>query len=375
MGTPARPGEIPSFRLPLICASNAMAAAAFACSPEAAGGTTLLSFLPKIRGIREIRGCFLLWRTSRCHSAKQIRELSRFNLRRSVSHMHNEGMNKPHYWLALVAVAITAPGAVFAQAQGTAGSAGKPPTTREMNLLCWQEFGELVPQKIRTVLLPMGSLEPHGVIPNGTDNLAPEAMSRDIAGRVDALIAPTLNYGMTESMRAYPGTVSLSSEAYNLVTEDILRNLAERGFKNIIILNGHGGNTAVLNSVATRTASREKVRILVVNWWTLADDITKSVFKQNGGHAGNNETAYIQAVVPGHIHPERYTPEMASPNAPAGAYLAVPVTSSIGLYEKGQGYPTFDPAQAREYFRKVNDRVAELILDTVAKWDRAGIYR
>jgi creatinine amidohydrolase len=288
--------------------------------------------------------------------------------------MEELGMKRMHVWPAVMMVSILVAGLVFAQAPKTAGSAAKAPTTREMNLLCWQEFGELVPDKIRTVLLPTGSLEPHGVIPNGTDNLAPEAMARDIAGRVDALIAPTLNYGMTDSMKAFPGAVSISAEAYSMVVEDLLRNLAEKGFKNIIILNGHGGNSAVLNVAATKVANRERVRVLVVNWWTLADDITKSVFKQNGGHAGNNETAYIQAVVPSHVHPERYTPEMASPNAPAGAYFAVPVTSTIGLYEKGQGYPTFDPAQAREYFRKVNDRVAELILDTTAKWDRAGIY-
>jgi creatinine amidohydrolase len=283
-------------------------------------------------------------------------------------------MNRMRVLPAVMAASILAAGAILAQAPKPAGTAAAP-TTREMNLLCWQEFSEFVPEKIRTVLLPTGSLEPHGVIPNGTDNLAPEAMARDIAGRVDALIAPTLNYGMTDSMKAFPGAVSISAEAYAMFVEDILRNLAEKGFKNIIVLNGHGGNSAVLNVAATKVATRERVRVLVVNWWTLADDITKSVFKQNGGHAGNNETAYIQAVVPAHVHPERYTPEMASPNAPAGAYFAVPVTSSIGLYEKGQGYPTFDPAQAREYFRKVNDRVTELILDTTAKWDRAGVYK
>ncbi len=276
---------------------------------------------------------------------------------------------------AVLSAALLASGAAYPQAPQTAVSAANVPTTREMNLLCWQEFSELVPQKVRTVLLPTGSLEPHGVIPNGTDNLAPEAMARDIAERVDALIAPTLNYGMTESMKAFPGAVSISAEAYGVLVDDILRNLADNGFKNIIVLNGHGGNSAALNAAATRVANRERVRILVVNWWTLADDITKAVFQQNGGHAGNNETAYIQAVVPGHIHPERYNPDMASPNPPSGAYFAVPVTSTIGLYEKGQGYPTFDPAQAREYFRKVNDRVAELILDTIAKWDRAGIYK
>jgi len=273
-----------------------------------------------------------------------------------------------------ILVVLTA-AAVAAAAAAPAAAQTKPPTTREMALLCWQEFGELVPARVRTVLVPFGSLEPHGVIPNGTDSLAPEAMARDIAARVDALIAPTLNYGMTEAMKAYPGAVSIAAETYAPFAEAVLDNLALQGFKNLIVLNGHGGNTAVLNAAATKVANARRVRVLVVNWWTLADDITKAVFKQNGGHAGNNETAYVQAVVPQHVHPERYRPEMAEPNAPAGAYYTVPVASTILLYEKGQGYPTFDAAQAKEYFRKVNDRVAELVLDTIGKWDAAGIYK
>lgn len=249
------------------------------------------------------------------------------------------------------------------------------PTTREMNLLCWQEFGELVPEQIQTVLLPVGSLEPHGVIPSGTDNLAPEAMARSIAVAVNALIAPTLNYGITPAMKAFPGAVSISPEAYSPFIVEILQNLADNGFRNIIVLNGHGGNTAVLKEVTIPVANEKKVRILVVNWWSLADDITKEVFGENGGHAGNNETAYIQAVYPEHIHPERYSPEMASVNPPAGAFFSVPVTSSIGLYEEGQGYPTFRKDQAVEYFRKVNIKVTELILEVIKKWDLAGVYR
>ncbi len=280
--------------------------------------------------------------------------------------------------VALVAAA-TAAGIAAARTapvpKSAAEAPAKPPTTREMALLCWQEFGELVPARIRTVLVPFGSLEPHGVIPNGTDSLAPEAMARDIAGRVDALIAPVLNYGMTEAMKAYPGAVSIAAEAYAPFAEAVLDNLAANGFRNLIVLNGHGGNTAALNAVATRVANARRVRVLVVNWWTLADDLTKSVFKQNGGHAGNNETAYIQAFLPAYVHPERYKPEMASPIPPPGEYYAVPSPSTILLYEKGQGYPTFDAAQAREYFRKVNDRVAEVVLDTIAKWDLAGVYK
>jgi creatinine amidohydrolase len=270
---------------------------------------------------------------------------------------------------------VLAAAALAATVSVPAAAQTKAPTTREMALLCWQEFGELVPAKIATVLVPFGSLEPHGVIPNGTDSLAPAAMARDIAARVDALIAPVLNYGMTDAMKAYPGAVSIPAEAYGPFAEAVLDNLAANGFRNLIVLNGHGGNTAALNAAATRVANARRVRVLVVNWWTLADDITKSVFKQNGGHAGNNETAYIQAFLPEHVHPERYKPEMASPNPPAGAYTAVPVPSTILLYEKGQGYPTFDAAQAKDYFRKVNDRVAEIVLDTIAKWDLAGVYK
>ncbi len=249
------------------------------------------------------------------------------------------------------------------------------PSTREMNLITWQEFSSFVPEKIETVLLPVGSIEPHGVIPNGTDNLAPQAMSREIAPRVDALIAPTLNYGITETMAAYPGAVSVRADSYAPFIADILRGLAGNRFKNIIILNGHGGNTDALKQAATTVSNQCRVRILVVNWWSLASEDTLAVFDQNGGHAGNNETAYMQAVVPEHIHPEQYDPEMAVVNPVGNAWYAVPVAASILLYEKGQGYPTFDRKQAEEYFRRVNDRVTNLIQEIIRKWDKAGLYR
>lgn len=200
-------------------------------------------------------------------------------------------------------------------------------------------------------------------------------MAMEIALRMNALIAPTLNYGVTPAMKAYPGAISITPEAYTPFVTEVLEGLADNHFLNIIVLNGHGGNTNYVKSAADRVSSSHRVRILVVNWWSLADDITKEVFGENGGHAGNNETAYVQAIVPEHIHPERYNKEMATPNAQAGAYYAVPVASSIGLYEEGQGYPTFDPEQAAEYFNKVNIRVAELVEDIIRKWDMAGLYR
>ena len=267
-------------------------------------------------------------------------------------------------WLLLI------PGVLSAQ------PFGEEPTTREMNLINWKEFAAFVPEKIETVLLPTGTLEPHGVLPNGSDNLAPEAMAREIADEVNAMIAPVLPYGVTGSLKGYPGAFAISESAYRAFIADLFKGLAENGFKNIIILNGHGGpQTAILRSEMDKASEKYRVRMLLINWWSLASEDTYAVFGENGGHAGNNETAYIQAIVPTHVHPEWYTPDMATPYPAGTSWAAFPFPSSIGLYEPGQGYPTFNPEQARAYYERVNKRVASFIQEIIRKWDAAGLYR
>ena len=128
-------------------------------------------------------------------------------------------------------------------------------STREMDRINWMEFREAVPSRIQTVLLSTGTLEPHGVINNGADNTAPTAIAQKIAQRVNAMIAPTLSYGITGSMEAYPGAFQITEAAYRPFVKQILEGLAKNGFRNIIILNGHGGGqTAVLQSVAAEVA-------------------------------------------------------------------------------------------------------------------------
>jgi creatinine amidohydrolase len=247
-------------------------------------------------------------------------------------------------------------------------------STREMERINWMEFKEAVPSKINTVLLPIGTLEPHGVINNGADITAPSAMAKTIAKRTNAMIAPALPYGITGAMEAYPGAFQITESAYRPFVKQILEGLAKNGFRNIIILNGHGGTqTAVLQSVAAEVATERHVRTLVINWWSFASDETKEVFGEDGGHAGLNETAFIQAIDPALVHPERYNSEMATAYPPPGTWSATPFPSTIGLYQKGQGYPRFDKRKADEYYLKVTNKVAELIIDVVRKWDIGGV--
>jgi creatinine amidohydrolase len=255
-----------------------------------------------------------------------------------------------------------------------AASPADSPSTRDLSDINWMELKDVVPSKVNTVILPTGTLEPHGVINNGADITAPVAIAKEIAPDVNAMVAPIIPYGMTGAMDAYAGSFSISEPAYRAYLHDVLAGLAKNGFKNIIIVNGHGGpQTAVLNAVAAEVGREAHVRTLVINWWSYCSDVTLEVFKQDGGHAGWNETAFVQAVDPKLVHKEKYSDDLATPNPAPNTYSAYPAPSSIGLYKEGEGYPKFDQAKADEYFKKVCAKMAKLVVDTRNKWDKAGL--
>lgn len=248
------------------------------------------------------------------------------------------------------------------------------PATRDLVKINWMEFRELVPAKVDTVLLPLGTMEAHGVTANGADILAPVAIAHDLAARVNGLVAPVIPYGFTGGLDAYGGALTIPEDVYRAYVKATIQGLAKNKFRNIVLLNGHGGGqTAILNALAQEVGRDTGTRILVINWWSYCADITLEVFGEDGGHAGENENAFMMAIDPALVHKERYSPEMATANPPAGTWSAYPNPSSIGLYKEGQGYPKFDLPKAKVYYARVVDKVGKLIEDTIRKWNLAGL--
>jgi creatinine amidohydrolase len=248
------------------------------------------------------------------------------------------------------------------------------PSTREIERINWIEFRQWVPSKIDTVLLPLGTLEPHGVAPNGTDILAPLAIAREIAPHVNAMVAPAVPYGFTGSLDAYPGSFTIPEDAFRNYVGAVIAGLAKNRFKNIILLNGHGGGqTAILSALAQEVGRTTVTRILVVNWWSYCSDVTLEVFGEDGGHGAENETAYVMAIDPLLVQKRNYKPDMATAMPAPNTWSAYPFPSTIILYKEGQGYPRFDPEKAKIYFAKVNDKIARLIQETIRKWDTAEV--
>jgi creatinine amidohydrolase len=260
--------------------------------------------------------------------------------------------------LAAVLVAVTA---VEAPAQHS----------RRLNDLNWMEVEELVPMRVTTVMLPVGTLEAHGVGPNGADNLVPEALAAYLADELDGLIAPTIPYGVNTSLDEYAGTFGVEADLLEDLAKQVLTGLARTGFRNIIVLNGHGPNFEPLNAAALAVFRETDARVLVVNWWTATAAVTEEVFGQQGGHAGVNENAALMVVAPETVHSDRYRPEQAKAFN-SGAWRAYPFPATIGLYAPGEGYPDFDREKAERYFERVKEEVLGLVRDVIARWEAGG---
>ena len=242
---------------------------------------------------------------------------------------------------------------------------------RQLQNLHWLKVKELVPEKIQTVILPVGTIEGHGSACIGTDNKIPEDIALGIAERVNTLVAPVLNYGITKSLLRYNGGVTLTPAHYELIIRDIVDSLHDVGFHNVIIMNGHGGNNTSLKTVAADFHRERRGNIAVVHWWELCGEMTREFFGHHGGHAGTDETAMVQAIDPELVDADAYDPELAYYyRAGADVY---PIPGSILLYKEGEGYPNFDLKQAQQYRKKVIAAVGDFVEMVLDRWRKFGL--
>jgi len=242
---------------------------------------------------------------------------------------------------------------------------------RQLYRLSWMKVRELVPAVFDTVILPIGTIEAHGSACIGTDSFIPEAISLNIAERLNALVAPTLNYGITNSLYRYSGGITIKPETFGLFVRDVLDSLADTGFKNVFVMNGHGGNNAILKSVASEFHRERKTNIAVIHWWELCGDMTGEFFGHVGGHAGTDETAMVMALDPSLVDEQAYDPDLAY-QFRHGADI-YPVPGSILLYKEGEGYPEFDTEKARQYFKKVVTTVGDFAEMVLSRWRKFGL--
>jgi len=231
--------------------------------------------------------------------------------------------------------------------------------TRKINEMTWEQFRDRVPEETDLVFIPVGTIEAHGAMALGTDTIIPEAVANDLAEKLNALIAPAVAYGVTNSLLPYPGSTTVSSATFTAYLFEAAAGLVDAGFRRVVLLNGHGGQSDEVGKVVARLWNEKKAYAVAIEWWGLAEDASRSIYPGVvSGHAGVEETAMVLAIAPATIDAARATKIRREPRR--SGVRARPFPASIildGPESNGEGAPILDPAKAKAFYGAV---VAEI---------------
>ncbi|MET1128411.1 MAG: creatininase family protein [Thermoproteota archaeon] len=213
-------------------------------------------------------------------------------------------------------------------------------------------------------VLPVGSLERHGDhLPLGTDTILADHVARRVAERLGAHLFPPVWYGSSRGLRRFPGTIDVDDDAFEKYVASVLEEIVRNGYRFVLVINGHGGNSATLRRAAKRVAYRTGAVIVVVDWWRdVAQEERKRLFS-SPGHAGEDETSAVLHVVPeavdmaaasDYIPPDLPRINVYSPTVDEKLYpRAVMGSPSRASADKGRAWLEAVVSEIVEVFEKV----------------------
>jgi creatinine amidohydrolase len=166
------------------------------------------------------------------------------------------------------------------------------------------QIGELSPGAV--AILPIGSAEQHGPhLPLSTDFVVADSLARDVLAahgdEHDLLLLPSMAVSKSNEHAWSPGTLWLSAATMLAVLDELARCLATTPVRKLVFLNGHGGNSALLQVASRDVRLAHGLQTFVMHPSVPPDQGGQSPVAELGMgiHAGVEETSVML-----HLRPE-----------------------------------------------------------------------
>src|SRR5438270_6416430 len=166
-----------------------------------------------------------------------------------------------------------------------------------------REFRERMQSgELKACIIPMAAIEQHLehlAIDHDWRSVCHVAIAVAERMRPHVLVAEGLMAGISEHHMRHPGTVSLRPGTFLAVLADLIDSVVRAGFKNVLVLNGHGGNVAPCRGIWDQFARQAMVNLQFISYWdTLTADDAKllkggqRIPYDMPGHAQEFETSF-----------------------------------------------------------------------------------
>ncbi len=244
----------------------------------------------------------------------------------------------------------------------------KEKNSSDLSVVRW---GTIKETPYEVAILPWGAIEPHNYhLPYATDCILSQSIALDCARKasetagVRCMVMPPIYLGsQNPGQWNKPFCIHARSETQKAIMTDIVSSLYGQGFRKLLLINGHGGNT-FKSIVRDLAVVYPDFYIVSVDWFAVVP--TQDYFEEiPDEHAGEQETSVML-----HYHPEYVDMEMAGDGEVA--VTGIPsIEKKIGWMPRnwdevsrdtGIGNPKKSTAEkGRRYVEAVISRIVELL--------------
>ncbi|UOM35115.1 creatininase family protein [Acuticoccus sp. I52.16.1] len=155
------------------------------------------------------------------------------------------------------------------------------------------------------LVVSIAAVEQHGPhLATGTDAFIGNHFlaALEAARPAGVIVLPQVAVGCSEHHMDLGGTLTVSHATFTAYVMDVVGSALRHGFRNVLILNSHGGNQAVGGTIAQMLAQdHPDCRIVFTTWWQLAGARLRELVEGGRGavgHACEFETSLLMAAEP-----------------------------------------------------------------------------